>query len=192
MLQGFQSETNDSQSVFRKLLTAMASPGSIEKIDLDIDCPGNLHSASGGILLTLLDFETPFWTDLDDSSKEIQWIQFHTSTPVKNSATNSLFALCTHYDELEDPNLFNPGTLSSPDLSTTLLIQTRGIDNNGKIRLTGPGIQTEAYLRLKGIKEVFLKRRARMVENYPQGIDMIFICENRFVCVPRTTILEVF
>jgi alpha-D-ribose 1-methylphosphonate 5-triphosphate synthase subunit PhnH len=192
MLSGFESETHDSQFVFRKLLTAMANPGSIKEIDLDIQCPENLHPAAGGILLTLLDFETPFWTDLTKDSNEAQWIQFHTGAPFQRRAADAAFVLCTDYDTLVNPKIFNQGTLASPDRSATLLIQTRGIDNNGKIRLQGPGIQKEVYLKLNGIKQIFLKRRAKMTEHYPLGVDMIFICDNRFVAVPRTTILEIF
>ena len=191
MLKGFQSETVDSQAIFRKLLSAMAHPGVIEQIDMDMVCPGNLHSAAGAILLTLLDFETPFWSDLSNDSKEIQWVRFHTGAPFVRIKSRSLFGLATDYDRLENPEAFNPGSLASPDHSTTLLVQTRGLDYNGRIRMTGPGIQTETYLKLAGIKERFLNKRQKAIQNYPLGIDMIFICDSRFVAIPRTTLMEV-
>ncbi len=191
MLKAFESETCDSQVIFRKLLAAMANPGSIQDIELDIVCPGNLHPASGAILLTLLDFETPLWTDLGDGSREVEWIQFHTGAPVKNTGANALFALWSDDESLDDPNVFNPGTLTSPDISTTLIVQTRGLDSNGGTRLTGPGIQNEIRLRLEGIKDGFIKARARKTNSYPLGIDMIFTCGSRFVALPRTTIVAV-
>jgi alpha-D-ribose 1-methylphosphonate 5-triphosphate synthase subunit PhnH len=191
MLKGFESETGDSQLIFRKLLIAMAGPGSIQDMELDMNCPGNLYPASGAILLTLLDFETPFRTDFGNGSRETQWIQFHTGAPVENRAANPLFVLWSDDETLDDPSVFNPGTLVSPEISTTLIVQTRGLENNGRIRLTGPGIQNETHLELKGIKDDFIKARARMTSCFPLGIDMIFTCENRFVAIPRTTILEV-
>lgn len=192
MLRGFKSETVDSQLVFRKLLSAMAHPGTIEQIDIDLICPGHLHNASGAILLSLLDYETPLWSDLENGSKEIQWLKFHTGAPFSHIKSNARFALATDYDHLDDPNLFHPGTLESPDHSATLLIQTRDLDNNGRIRLTGPGIKTDTFVKLAGIKEAFLNKRLKMNKMYPLGVDIIFICENRFLALPRTTVLEVY
>lgn len=191
MLKGFSSETTDTQVVFRKLLEAMAHPGSIQRLDLELEYPDNLHAASAGILLTLLDFETTLWSDLENASNEIQWIKFHTGAPYVHMKNQASFALVTDYDNLKDPELFNQGTIESPDHSATVIIQTRGIDHDGRIRLTGPGIETETYLRLKGIRELFLTRRSRMNRNYPLGIDMIFSDANHFVSIPRTTRMEI-
>ena len=191
MLKGLLSETRDTQTVFRKLLSAMASPGEIGQVDINLNCPGSLHPASGAILLTMLDYSTPFWSDLENGSKEIQWIRFHTGAPFVHMKSRALFALAVDYDRLVNPDSFNPGTLESPDHSTTLLVQTRGVGHNGRIRLTGPGIPSETYLKLGGIKETFLKRRATLIQDYPLGIDMIFISDDRFVAIPRTTVMEV-
>ena len=70
MEKGLHSEVFDSQKVFRQILNAMADPGTIMEIDIDLSCPENLHPASGAILLTILDFETrlrkapPFRTEV--------------------------------------------------------------------------------------------------------------------------------
>ncbi|CCK81348.1 MULTISPECIES: phosphonate C-P lyase system protein PhnH [Desulfobacula] len=192
MLKGFQSETYDTQYVFRELLSAMAKPGIIKDMELDMACPGNLHMASGAILLALLDFETPLCSDLKNTDQAIQWIRFHTGAPIIRMPNRSLFALYTNLEQLKDPAEFNQGTIESPDQSTTLLIQTSGLENNGRIKLTGPGIQCKTYLNLKGVKDIFLHKRADMINNYPLGIDMIFIYNNRFVAIPRTTKLEIF
>lgn len=189
--QGFASETEESQSIFRKLLIAMANPGTIEAVDTDLDCPGNLHQAAGAILLTLLDYETPFWTDLDPGGSEIQWVRFHSGAPLVHDKKRSQFALVTDYDHLPAPGEFNKGTIASPDQSTTLIVQVWGMDTNGRIRLSGPGIETAAYIKLRGIKEAFFKERAGLAREYPLGVDMIFVCDDHFICLPRTTRAEV-
>lgn len=191
MLKGFASEVFDSQMVFRQVLNAMANPGTIMDIGIDLCTPGIIHPASGAILLSLLDFETPLWSDLGNNSKDIQWINFHTGTPYTYIKDKSLFALCSDCDNLEDPEFFNQGTIESPHQSTTLIIQTKGIDNRESIRLTGPGIKTQAFLRLQGVKEIFLNQRAEIFKNYPLGIDMIFVCDSTFAAIPRTSRLEV-
>jgi hypothetical protein len=82
MKSGFASQTFDSQKVFRTLLDAMASPGEIMTLDVDIDFQEPAHYASGAILLTLMDFETPFWTDLESRNDAVHWLRFHTGAPL--------------------------------------------------------------------------------------------------------------
>ncbi len=191
MQKGLESEVFDSQEVFRALLIAMANPGAFTRLSIDLNPPGFLHKAAGAILLTLLDFETPFWFDLDKDAEDIKWIRFHTGAPFTFSPKNALFALITDPENLNRPTSFNPGTIDAPHESTTLIIQTRGIDTKGGMRLTGPGIERESFVRLNGIKESFLHQRAALVHEYPFGIDMIFVWEDAFTAIPRTSHLEI-
>ncbi|MCG8549775.1 MAG: phosphonate C-P lyase system protein PhnH [Desulfobacterales bacterium] len=191
MKSGFASQTFDSQKVFRTLLGAMASPGEIMTLDIDIDAQEPVHHASGAILLTLMDFETPFWTDLENRNAAVQWLRFHTGAPYIHTAGHAGFALVTDYDTFDTPEQFNPGTIESPDLSTTLIVHTRGLDDRGRIRLTGPGIRKERFINFKGIKENFFAKRKNIVQAYPLGIDIIFVCDRQFTAIPRTTTMEV-
>lgn len=190
MLKGFVSEIFDSQTIFRKLLTAMANPGTLMDIGMDMVCPDPIHPASGGILLTLLDFETPFWSDIEPSSTGVQWLRFHTNAPYIRLKNYSMFALCTHAESLEDPGLFNPGTIESPDVSTTLIVQTKGISDAGRIRLSGPGIKSQKFLQLNGITDEFMRHRSTLCLSYPLGVDMIFVHGRTLVALPRTTQVE--
>lgn len=191
MKSGFDSQTFDSQKVFRKLLSAMARPGEIMELDVDLAPQEPVHHASGAILLTLMDFETPFWTDLENSNAAVQWLRFHTGAPYIRTSTQAGFALVTDYDAFDTPEQFNPGTIESPDNSTTLIVHTRGMDDRGKIRLTGPGIRKERFINLKGIKENFFAKRKQIASDYPLGIDIFFVCDRQFTAIPRTTTLEV-
>ncbi|MFH2093345.1 MAG: phosphonate C-P lyase system protein PhnH [Pseudomonadota bacterium] len=191
MLNSFDSETFDSQVVFRQVLSAMASPGTILDIGISLVVPETLHPAAGAILLALLDFETPLWSDLENASPSIQWLRFHTGAPTTFLKQNASFALITDYDNLEDPVLFNPGTIESPDISTTMIVQTRGLDDTGRIRLTGPGIKNQTFLRINGIRENFWRNRSELFDAYPLGVDMIFVCDTTLVAIPRTTKVEV-
>lgn len=191
MLKGFFSDIFDSQTVFRKLLTAMANPGTLMDIGMDMVCPDPLHPASGAVLLTLMDFETPFWSDIEPSSEGVQWLRFNTNAPYMRLKHHSLFALCTGADTLENPGLFNPGTIESPDVSTTLIVQTKGMDDTGRIRLTGPGIKAPKFLQLNGITDEFIKHRSKLCLSYPLGVDMIFVHDRTLTALPRTTQAEV-
>jgi len=191
MIKGFNSDVFDSQAVFRRLLTAVACPGTIVDIGIDLICPEPLHPAAGAVLLTLLDFETPFWSDIENASDSLQWLRFHTGAPYTRLKQHSLFALCTDIENLGDPSLFNPGTVESPDISTTLIVQTKGLDDTGRIRLTGPGIKKQNFLKLEGIDDNFIKIRSELYLSYPLGVDMIFIYDRTLVALPRTTKAEV-
>jgi len=65
------------------------------------------------------------------------------------------------------------------------------VDDTGRIKLTGPGIKNQAFLKIRGIKETFLHNRAKLYETYPLGVDMIFVCDRTFVAIPRTTKMEI-
>lgn len=191
MQKGFQSEIFDSQAVFRRVLDAMANPGKIMEIPIQLSPPKGMHLAAGAVLMTLLDFETPLWSNLDHDSAGIQWLRFHTGTPFTREKKNAAFALCTDYDNLGNPGDFGLGTIESPQESTTLIVQTRGIDERATLRLTGPGIQTQTHLKLTGVPNQFFQQRAQLFDTYPLGVDMIFVCNTIFVAIPRTTKLEV-
>ncbi len=187
MQKGFDSEVFDSQAVFRSLLLAMANPGTIAATDINISCPPRLQSGAGALLLTLLDFETVLWTDMDTDTPEMQWLHFHTGTRLTHAPNRAGFALFTDSEKLMDPSRFNPGTVASPDISTTLVFQTRGMDQEHHLRLTGPGIEKETFIHLPGITTAFWENRAIMNQAYPAGIDMIFVHARRFTALPRTT-----
>ncbi len=191
MLKGLLSEGRDTQVIFRNLLTALAYPGTLSDIDVPISCPEAIQPASGGILLTLLDFETPLWSDLSNDGEAIQWLRFHTGAPLTRQKHHCLFAFCTECDQLEDPALFNTGTIKAPDISTTLIVQTNGISDTGPIRLTGPGIEKSRQLGLEGIHKAFLKNRSVLCSTYPLGVDMLFVCDRTFTALPRTTKAEI-
>ncbi|MFH2058199.1 MAG: phosphonate C-P lyase system protein PhnH [Pseudomonadota bacterium] len=191
ILNGFDSDTFDSQIVFRQILLAMASPGTIVDIGIDLVTPETIHSAAGAILLALLDFETPLWSDLENTSSSIQWLRFHTGAAITRLKQNAMFALVTDYDNFEYPALFNPGTIESPDISTTMIVQTRGLDDISRIKLTGPGIKNQTFLRLNGIREKFWSNRSELYNIYPLGVDMIFVCDTNLVAIPRTTKVEI-
>ncbi len=191
MQKGFQSEIFDSQAVFRRVLDAMANPGKIMEMPITLSPPEGMDPAPGAILMTLLDFETPLWSNLDHDSAGIQWLGFHTGAPLTRVKKNAAFALCTDYDLLDDPGSFSPGTIESPQESTTLIVQTRGIDEGRSLRLTGPGIQTHTHLKLTGVSNRFFQQRAKIFNNYPLGVDMLFVCDTIFVAIPRTTNLEI-
>lgn len=191
LMTGFDSEVFDSQTVFRHLLEAMAYPGTILGTGIPLACPERIFSSAGALMLTLMDFETPFWTDLGPDSPEVRWLKFHTGAPLTFDPFDAAFVLITDTSLAIDLNRFNPGTVISPDQSTTLVIQTGGMAEGGYLRLTGPGIPKQANLTLMGIAPDFWKHRTLVNQAAPTGIDMIFVHKDRFCALPRTVQTEI-
>ena len=64
----------------------------------------------------------------------------------------------------------------------------RRLVENGRWRLTGPGIAGEATLAPRGLPDGFVAARADAVAGYPAGIDVLLVTEDgRVVGLPRTT-----
>ena len=190
LMKGFDSEVSDSQTVFRHLLNAMAYPGTILDTGITLACPDRIHPSAGALLLTLMDFETPFWTDLAPDSPEVRWLKFHTGAPVIFDPFDAAFALVTDPSSAGDLNRFNPGTVIGPDRSTTLVIQTNILAEGDQLQLTGPGIPKQTGLTFMGIAPDFWEHRTRVNQAFPAGIDMIFVHKDRFCAMPRTVQTE--
>jgi alpha-D-ribose 1-methylphosphonate 5-triphosphate synthase subunit PhnH len=103
---------------------------------------------------------------------------------------DAAFALITDTAPSIDLNRFNPGTVISPDQSTTLVIQTQGMAEGDQLRLTGPGIPEQTGLTFTGIAPDFWEHRTLANQTSPTGIDMIFVHKDRFCALPRTTQTE--
>ncbi len=191
LMKGLDSEVLDSQTVFRHLLNAMAYPGTISGTGIALSCPEQIYPSAGALLLTLMDFETPFWADLAPDSPEVGWLRFHTGAPLTFDPFQAAFALITDTSHSIELNRFNPGTVTSPDQSTTLVIQAQGMSHGEQLQLSGPGIPKPTGLILTGIDRDFWEHRTLINQACPTGIDMVFVHKDRFCALPRTTQTEI-
>lgn len=182
---GFMDQALESQQVFRKLLSAMSYPGRIEKLDGTITPPYPLYMASGAICLTLLDYETPLWSDLNPDGDAMTWIRFHTGCPLVEEPSKAGFALITKCDKLPPVSQFAAGSAESPELSTTLILQLNGFAAGHSLKLAGPGIKTATVINLKGPSDNFFQERSEC-NRFPSGVDIIFTYRNKLSAIPRS------
>ena len=83
MLAGLADPTLDSQRIFRSLLEAMAHPGRIVDVAVELQAPSPLHPAAAAACLTLLDFDTPLWLDEAAARPDaVEWLRFHSGAPI--------------------------------------------------------------------------------------------------------------
>lgn len=185
----FADPVFDSQRAFRSILEAMSGPGSIQTISIDFLPPAPLHAATAAIALTLLDFETPIWTDFAETSEAARYLRFHCGCKwaIKDSAQFALIALP---DRLPELDLFYIGDEDSPGKSATLILQVEDLQPGGDKIFRGPGIAGEEHVGISGLPERFWDFWAQNHRLYPLGVDVIFVAGPKCLALPRSTEVE--
>jgi alpha-D-ribose 1-methylphosphonate 5-triphosphate synthase subunit PhnH len=113
-----------AQSTFRKVMDAMARPGSIQTVASTAAAPGPLSPAAAAIALTLFDHDTPIWLGAPFATDAIaSWLRFNTGCPIVGDQGQSAFALAGDSAALPPLETFALGTPDYPDRSTTVILQ---------------------------------------------------------------------
>ena len=68
LLRGFENAAFESNAVFRTILDAMAHPGRIYDLPLDLPAPAGLNKSATAFLLAMADMDTTIWLSPDCAS----------------------------------------------------------------------------------------------------------------------------
>jgi alpha-D-ribose 1-methylphosphonate 5-triphosphate synthase subunit PhnH len=177
---GFADPVMDAQACFRSVLDAMARPGKLHSVQ-SLSVPKPLCNASGAVLLTLADHETPLWLDKEVASAR-EWITFHTGAPIEHAA-RAMFALSL---SLPDLTQFPLGSDEMPETSATLILQMQSLTSGRRFVLTGPGLREPADLHVDGLPADFAAIWERNHALFPRGIDLILCAGNHLTALPRS------
>ena len=178
------------QQNFRAILEAMARPGSRQALALN----GNevdsdvLEDAYIAVLASLLDNSVT----MADPDRLIS--QDNAALLQANSADSEQadFILCRG-DRMPD---FEPkqGTLPSPELSATIILNVKKIDDRQhgdlNLRLTGPGINGQKNCSISGLGLQWLAAREEWISSFPLGVDLLLVDDAKVMALPRTTKVE--
>lgn len=185
---GFSDPVLDSQQSFRNILYAMAYPGRTVTVGHGLGAPDPLHQAAAAVCLTILDLETPLWTDLPAPSEAVDWLRFHCGCPVVQNPSEAAFALITHGELLTTLDSFNQGEDAFPEKSTTLIVQVPKIlSGSGPFLVRGPGIAGCERFSVPGLKKEFWKAWRINHGIYPLGVDVLFSAGTILAALPRTS-----
>jgi alpha-D-ribose 1-methylphosphonate 5-triphosphate synthase subunit PhnH len=185
---GFDDPARGSQQTFRSILDAMENPGQLITIRQDPFAPKVFNSASAATCLTLLDDETPVWTDVDWKSPAISWLQFGCGSSVVTEPSMANFAIITRPDNMPALNFFRISRYEQPEKATTIIVQVSDIlpraENTQPKNLAGKA----ASLELIGVPETFWHqwRQLSSLHPLPLGIDIFFTCDDVLTSLPRT------
>ena len=182
---GFEDPVYDSQIVFRKILKVMSEPGTIKKIRTTLSAPAPMMKATAAICLTLMDFQSKVWLDLPQDSEVAKYLKFHTGSKlVEHSSEADFVVFFSAPDEFPPLNL---GTDGNPETAATVIIQTKTLDDTGKLKLTGPGIKKSRFLNAENIPKSLCDHRSKVNPLFPRGIDIILTSNKKLTALPRTT-----
>lgn len=191
MTPGFQTPAQDAQGVFRVVLEAMAYPGRIFPIPEAIaPATPDLDPAMAAVCLTLLDGDTPLWTDLPQTSPTLPWLRFHCGCPVVAEPGRAVFGLATSIEPFPGLDRFHPGTDEAPESAATLMLQVEFLASDGRQWLSGPGIPDKRRFAAGGLDGDFWRERRRICGSFPVGLDLILVSDRRLAALPRTTIVD--
>jgi alpha-D-ribose 1-methylphosphonate 5-triphosphate synthase subunit PhnH len=193
---GFADPVRASQACFRALLEALARPATPSTVPL----PGfaarmrtldGLAPAAAALALTLCDHDTTVWRSSGLEGPAVEaFVRFHCGAPLVRSPGEALFAFVARPDELPPLAEFASGTDEYPDRSTTAIVQVADFATDRGWRLRGPGIRGEARLAVEGLGAAFAAAWQANRGRFPRGVDVVFVCGERIVGLPRSTRME--
>lgn len=188
-------EVVDSARDFRVLLAAMARPGSIHDLaPLHLAPPPELHVASASVALALLSADTTCCV-AGLPGHALDYLA--TNTRCERSAVDSAdFVFFASADKGEEQLArMKRGTLNYPDQGATIVAQLTELSPEPdpamlRVYAQGPGIDGTATFYAKGMHPVWLATLRACNSEYPLGVDAIFTCGSRLVCLPRSASLQ--
>lgn len=190
MTAGFADPVRDAQAAFRALLDAMARPGTIATLPEPAEPPpAPLAAAAATVALALCDADTPIWLDAGLAAGGVPaWLRFHCGAAIVAEAGAAAFV----FAGVAPPEMgrLDQGSDLFPDRSATLVVAIAALGTGALLRLSGPGIEGAASVRLDGLPQGFVGQRAANRRQYPRGVDCILVSGNQVLCLPRSTIVE--
>lgn len=187
---GFGNPVHDAQTIFRQCLSAMSEPGQIEAVDLPLITPAGLEPSTYALAMALFDQQTEVLLTPSLLNPAIEAsLRFHCMSPIGSDLAEADFVIC---NQDERPNLesLKPGSDEYPDQSCTLIIQCQSLQQGPGWIARGPGIADRRPVQCSALDSYLVEQRREMQSLFPLGIDLILCSGNRFMCLPRTTLLE--
>lgn len=186
--QVISEDAQAAQQTFRTVLDTMSFPGRIAEIDHTLDGPDILYPATIALARCLFDHETQIWMGDGVAGVDVyDFLKFHCGCPVTKSSLEAHFAIASTEAGLPGLTQFNAGSDAYPDRATTLIVQVPDLEDGPPVLLTGPGIETEATLRIGGVPDYLWRARQEQQAFFPCGVDLIFTSGSRLVALPRST-----
>jgi alpha-D-ribose 1-methylphosphonate 5-triphosphate synthase subunit PhnH len=188
---GFAEPVLSAQATFRTVMDAMARPGRVGRL-AGVAAPPPLAPAAAAIVLTLVDYETPFWLDaaLAAAPEVARFISFHTGARLTRDSATAAFAFVAAPATAPPFATFAQGSLEYPDRSTTLVLQVDYLAEGEGMVLRGPGIAGSRRLAASPLPADFLAQLSENRALFPRGVDILLAANAAVAGLPRSLHVE--
>jgi len=187
---GFDDPVHQSQQVFRRALTALSEPGTVQNVP-ESPAPEGAHIAAYQLCLALLDAETPLWiAPALRTDALVSALRFHCGCRLVDEPGQAEFALISP-DFDGDLTHFAQGSHEYPDRSTTVIVQVENLDSASTWALRGPGIDGVRKVGIAGLDPRWPGMLADNCSRFPCGVDLLFTAGTALMGLPRTTRVEI-
>jgi alpha-D-ribose 1-methylphosphonate 5-triphosphate synthase subunit PhnH len=188
----FSEPVFGAQSTFRRIMDAMARPGTVQNLANLPQPPAPLSAVAGAVALTLCDHDTPVWLDtaLTVSEPVAAWLGFHTGAPIVKTPADAHFVFCANPGELIALENFAQGSQEYPDRSATIVIQVSDFEAGEALTLTGPGIKDKTGIAPHPLPRHFVEQWKQNRARFPRGVDIILAGPEAVAGLPRSVRIE--
>ncbi len=181
---GFADPVHHAQACFRSILQALSTPGRVVDLAINLDAPAPLSPASAAILLTLADSTTRISIQSATAATR-QWVGFHTGA-VESQPENADFVFTTLRPMLAT---LNAGSDDMPEEGASLILDLSAFGQGRHYRLTGPGIETQAFFQAP-LDANFASEWRISSQSAPRGIDILLCAGRQIIGLPRSVTIE--
>lgn len=186
---GFADPVLGAQVGFRAVLDALANPGIVHSVDVELPDVG-IPVGALAMLLALVDGDTPVWTStsVDDSTRA--YLRFHSGARFASLHTTCAFAYVANVRELPDISSFSAGSAMSPEDSTTIIVCVDDFISGATAVLDGPGCREPRRVSPAGFTDSLWDELAKNHARFPVGVDLLLIAGRDIVGIPRSTRID--
>jgi len=182
---GYDEAVSGTHQAFRAILDAMEHPGRLVTVPEYPHAPEIFNSSSAATCLTLLDSDTPVWTDIDWRNPAISWLQFACGSSIVTELCMAKFAIITKPDVMPPLDFFRVGRHELHEKATTILVQVDDIDPVLENRRINAGPGAAVGLKPKGVADIFWYQWRRLSRLHPLGMDIFFTCDDVLTACPK-------
>jgi alpha-D-ribose 1-methylphosphonate 5-triphosphate synthase subunit PhnH len=185
----------DAQQHYRLLLDCMARPGKINVMpEMELTAPAGIHAAGALVGFALLNADVSYYVEGAGAYEVGRYLLVNTAArPVEAGGADYIFVDGSSPVELL--RQLKVGTLSYPEEGATVVAAVEGLADSAEglaLQLSGPGVQGERILYVRGLERVFFEVLTDINSEFPLGIDVILTDKDRRVaCIPRSTKIRI-
>lgn len=182
----------ESQTQYRTLLDAMAKPGTIIKLESDIQPPTGIHTASALVGFILMNSDVTFHVAHIEMSELNTYFIVNTSSSPAEADTADFIYISGAQENKETIARAKWGEPEYPELGAFVIIDVDHIaaeafPKGKKITLSGPGVLDHKTIYIDNLNDVLLSAIQEKNIEFPLGIDVIIADRaGHVVCIPRS------